>query len=186
MVDVSALKSVCFKLFRPIDWSLHGFNQKHRLSAHIKRTFPACKRACGIGKCCTDVMQIFHGFVKVFVEKRSAWQACDVREAYLKWVRHEKRKVNLVIYERKVKEVSRALRWKVSTSRVSLIEPIILFCVQTEATRSGRFLRLHRLPEKSQESICSDNRYRKVCFLLHDESLDTQPTQSIAADVLNY
>lgn len=92
MVDVSALKSVCFKLFRPIDWSLHGFNQKYRLSTHIKRTFPACEQAREIGKCCTDVMQIFHGSVKGFVEKTLCMTGSWVRVAYLTWVRHGKRK----------------------------------------------------------------------------------------------
>lgn len=53
-----------------------------------KKTLPACERACWIKKYCTDEKQIFHGFVKGFLDF-STWQARDVGEVYLMWVRNE-------------------------------------------------------------------------------------------------
>lgn len=101
-------------------------------------------------KCYTDVKQIFYGFVKVSLKNILHDRFVMYEKAFLMWVRHKKEKVNLVIYTRA--KFSRALRWEVSTSHVSLIEPIILLCVQTEVSREGCLAKLHQLLVKSHLS----------------------------------
>lgn len=143
-----SFKQRCFKLFQTIDWSLHGFNQKHRLSAHIKRPFPVCERAVES----ENGVQMWSKFFMVLW--RFSWNI--LHDRLVMYEEHiscgwdtEEEKVNLVIYERKARKVFEAFAVK------SLNIPCIVdwtnnpFCIQAKTSRWGRFLRLQPLSVKS-------------------------------------